>query len=185
MEKNYNHQDTEERIYEMWEDGHYFTPQIDHKKKPYTIILPLPNASDPMHLGHALFTVEDILVRYHRMLGEPTLWLPGGDHAGRLLSIPMEVLVNGGSASAAEIFAGAIKDNNRGKLIGEKTFGKGRVQDGVPFPGGSSLHVTFAKWLTPKGTSIHNVGITPDVIIEVKDTASGQDPQLDRALELF
>ena len=109
----------------------------------------------------------------------------GVDHAGRLLSIPMEVLVNGGSASAAEIFAGAIKDNNRGKLIGEKTFGKGRVQDGVPFPGGSSLHVTFAKWLTPKGTSIHNVGITPDVIIEVKDTASGQDPQLDRALELF
>lgn len=66
----------------MWESGCYFTPKIDKTKKPFTIILPLPNANDPMHMGHALFTVEDIMVRYHRMLGDPTLWLPGGDHAG-------------------------------------------------------------------------------------------------------
>ncbi|MEX2028126.1 MAG: S41 family peptidase [Candidatus Curtissbacteria bacterium] len=109
----------------------------------------------------------------------------GVDHSGKLLSIPMGVLVNGGSASAAEIFSGAIADNNRGKLVGEKTFGKGSVQDVVPFPGGSSLHVTFAKWLTPKGTSIHDVGITPDVIIEAGDATDGEDPQLSKALELF
>ena len=73
---------SEESIYKLWEDSGVFTPKIDPTKKPYSIILPLPNANDPMHMGHALFTIQDILVRYHRMLGDPTLWLPGGDHAG-------------------------------------------------------------------------------------------------------
>ena len=82
MDKVYNHNKYEEGIYKMWEEGKYFTPKIDLDKKPFSIILPLPNANDPMHMGHALFTIEDILVRYHRMLGDPTLWLPGGDHAG-------------------------------------------------------------------------------------------------------
>ncbi len=82
MEPKYDHLKVESKIYELWEEGGYFTPQIDPKKKPFTIILPLPNANDPMHMGHALFTVQDILIRYHRMLGDPTLWLPGGDHAG-------------------------------------------------------------------------------------------------------
>lgn len=82
MEKIYNHIGVEERIYSMWEKNGYFTPKIDPAKKPFTILLPLPNANDPMHMGHALFTVQDILIRYHRMKGDPTLWLPGGDHAG-------------------------------------------------------------------------------------------------------
>src|SRR3989344_3592696 len=82
MDPKYDHTKVESRIYQMWESSGYFTPQIDPKKKPFTIILPLPNANDPMHMGHALFTVQDILARYHRMLGDPTLWLPGGDHAG-------------------------------------------------------------------------------------------------------
>jgi len=81
MEKIYT-TDREERTYKLWEESGAFTPKIDKTKKPYSIILPLPNANDPMHMGHALFTIEDILVRYHRMLGDPTLWLPGGDHAG-------------------------------------------------------------------------------------------------------
>jgi len=66
----------------MWENGGYFTPKIDPNKDPYCIILPLPNASNPIHVGNALFTIQDILIRYHRMKGDPTLWLPGGDHAG-------------------------------------------------------------------------------------------------------
>jgi len=82
MDKTYNPQEVEEKIYEFWEKGGWFTPKIIKNKKPFTVLLPLPNANDPIHMGHALFTVEDILVRYHRMLGEPTLWLPGGDHAG-------------------------------------------------------------------------------------------------------
>src|SRR3989344_4858668 len=82
MDKTYNASQVEAKIYQMWEKGKYFTPQMDPAKKPFTILLPLPNANDPMHMGHALFTVQDIMVRFHRMLGEPTLWLPGGDHAG-------------------------------------------------------------------------------------------------------
>ncbi|MFH0863606.1 MAG: valine--tRNA ligase [Candidatus Gottesmanbacteria bacterium] len=94
MDKVYNHKNTEERIYKMWEEDGYFTPKTDPKKKParnashsnaggpFSVILPLPNANDPIHLGHAVFTVEDIMIRYHHMLGESTLWLPGADHAG-------------------------------------------------------------------------------------------------------
>jgi valyl-tRNA synthetase len=82
MNKVYDHKNYETDIYKMWEEGKHFTPEIDLNKKPFTIILPLPNANDPMHMGHALFTIQDILTRYHRMQGFPTLWLPGGDHAG-------------------------------------------------------------------------------------------------------
>ncbi len=82
MDSKYSHKDVEPRIYKMWEEGGYFKAERDPAKKPYTIILPLPNANDPMHMGHALFTVEDVLIRHHRMLGDPTLWVPGGDHAG-------------------------------------------------------------------------------------------------------
>lgn len=82
MDKTFDHNKYEEKIYSKWERSGAFTPKADQKKKPFTILLPLPNANDPMHMGHALFTIEDILIRYHRMLGDPTLWLPGGDHAG-------------------------------------------------------------------------------------------------------
>lgn len=110
----------------------------------------------------------------------------GVDHVGKLLKIPVVVIINAGSASASEILAGAIKDNNRGKVVGEKSFGKGTVQDVVPFVGGSSLHVTIAKWLTPKGDSIHGAGITPDIIVEVKaDEEKDKDIQLEKALEII
>ncbi|HUS52340.1 MAG TPA: class I tRNA ligase family protein, partial [Candidatus Bathyarchaeia archaeon] len=82
MEKAYRPQKTEDKIYRLWEKGGYFTPKINPSKKPFTILLPLPNANDPLHMGHVLFTIQDILIRYQRMLGRPTLWLPGGDHAG-------------------------------------------------------------------------------------------------------
>lgn len=81
MDKAYNFS-SESQIYDLWSKSGAFTPKIDKNKTPYSIILPLPNANDPMHMGHALFTIEDILVRFHRMLGDPTLWLPGSDHAG-------------------------------------------------------------------------------------------------------
>ncbi|MFA6519059.1 MAG: valine--tRNA ligase [Candidatus Shapirobacteria bacterium] len=81
MDKAYS-PSTEPEIYDLWEKSGAFTPKIDKTKKPFTIILPPPNANDPLHAGHALYTVEDIMVRFHRMLGDPTLWLPGTDHAG-------------------------------------------------------------------------------------------------------
>jgi valyl-tRNA synthetase len=82
MDKAYDPQATEQNIYKLWEEGGYFAPKKD-AKKPFTIIMPPPNANDPLHIGHAMFiTIEDILIRYHRMKGEASLWIPGTDHAG-------------------------------------------------------------------------------------------------------
>ena len=83
MEKVFEHQKFEGKIYEKWEKAGAFTPQVDKKKKPFTIIMPPPNANDPLHIGHAReVATQDALIRYHRMRGEETLWLPGADHAG-------------------------------------------------------------------------------------------------------
>ena len=88
MDKIYNHLEHEEKIYALWEDSGAFTPSLPstssgRRKPPFTIIMPPPNASGNLHIGHARFVaIEDILTRYHRMKGEPTLWLPGADHAG-------------------------------------------------------------------------------------------------------
>ena len=106
---------------------------------------------------------------------------------GELLDKKMVVLVNGGSASAAEILAGALKDYGRAKLVGEKTFGKGTVQQPEDFSDGSGLHITIAKWLLPSGKNIHEVGVDPDV--EVKYVADEKNPeadnQLDKAIEVL
>lgn len=82
MDKTYQHQDVEEIIYKNWESRGYFAPKIDSSKKPFSIILPPPNANAPLHFGHAMYVIEDILIRYHRMKGDSALWVPGADHAG-------------------------------------------------------------------------------------------------------
>lgn len=106
---------------------------------------------------------------------------------GALKNYPIVVLVNQGTASAAEILAGALRDNRSVKLVGEKTFGKGSVQELVNMPGGSSLKVTVAKWLTPKGISISEQGLEPDykVAIAEDDSVKNKDPQLDKAVEIL
>src|SRR5919199_169821 len=83
MAKAYLPQEVEQRLYAFWEASGYFTPRIDPQAAPFTVIMPPPNVTGELHLGHALTAVvEDILIRWHRMLGDPTLWLPGVDHAG-------------------------------------------------------------------------------------------------------
>lgn len=83
MEKRFDHKLVEKRIYEMWEKGGYFKPKVDKSKKPFTILLPPPNASGKMHIGNVLMiAIEDLMIRWHRMMGDPTLWVPGTDHAG-------------------------------------------------------------------------------------------------------
>ncbi len=107
---------------------------------------------------------------------------------GRLLNIPLIVLVNKGSASAAEILSGALQDYKRAKLIGEKTFGKGSVQEALDLNGGSGLHVTVAKWILPNGEWINGKGIQPDITvtnqIKAGNTLTRQDDkQLDAAIQ--
>jgi len=96
--------------------------------------------------------------------------------------IPMIVLVNEGSASASEIVAGALQDAKRAKILGQKSFGKGTVQEVLNFPDGSSLKMTIAEWFTPTGNKINGVGVIPD--IQVQNTAD-RDEQLLKALELL
>ncbi|MEN9622086.1 MAG: carboxy-terminal-processing protease, carboxyl-terminal processing protease [Candidatus Parcubacteria bacterium] len=102
-------------------------------------------------------------------------------------SLKMVVLVDGGSASASEILAGALSENGVATLVGAKTFGKGSVQELVNLTSDTSLKVTIAKWLTPNGHSISKQGITPDYVVPMTadDVKNQKDPQMDKAVELL
>src|SRR5680860_186438 len=106
---------------------------------------------------------------------------------GRLSEIPTVVLINEGSASASEIVAGALRDYEKGTIIGMQSFGKGSVQTIRDLSDGSSLKVTVAKWLTPEGDYIHDKGITPQIEVELseEDFNNDRDPQLDRAFKFI
>lgn len=157
--------------------------------KPQGIILDLRNnpggyfdvAIDAagMFINNEVIVIED-------KPGEERKEYSSSDQAG-LSGYPLVVLVNGGSASAAEIVAGALQDHGVATLVGEKTFGKGSVQEIETFADGSSLKLTVAKWLTPNGSSIQDNGITPDIEIELTEDDYNQDldPQLDRAIEIL
>jgi carboxyl-terminal processing protease len=103
---------------------------------------------------------------------------------GKALDQPLVLLVNGGTASASEIVAGALQDRNRAPLIGEKTFGKGSVQLIYELSDDSRLHVTVAKWFTPNNNAIDGVGLVPDieVLLTQEDRDNNRDPQLERGI---
>lgn len=104
-----------------------------------------------------------------------------------LQNYPLVVLIDKGSASGSEILAGALRDDRNVKLIGETSFGKGSVQNLEKLDDGSSLKITVAKWLTPKGESISDYGLEPDIKVEMteKDINQDKDPQLDKAIEVL
>lgn len=106
---------------------------------------------------------------------------------GAFAHMPIVVIVNSGSASAAEIVAGALRDNRNVKLIGEKTFGKGSVQEIEHLKDGSTLKVSVAAWLTPKDIEIDKKGLVPDFEVKItdEDAEKGRDPQLEKALSLI
>ena len=106
--------------------------------------------------------------------------------ASLLTTKPLVVLLNKGSASASEIFSGAMKDNKRAILVGTQSFGKGLVQEINKLPNNSGINITIQKYLTPSGTDIHKKGITPDVVVELTDEQikNKDDAQLKKAIEI-
>jgi len=107
--------------------------------------------------------------------------------ASKLENVSTVILVDEGSASASEIVAGALQDYGKATLVGAKTFGKGSVQDLITLSNGSAIKITVAHWFTPKGRSIEQQGIEPDMKIELseEDFNTNKDPQLDKAIELL
>lgn len=101
---------------------------------------------------------------------------------GLLTSVPLIVLINKGSASASEIVAGALRDNNRARLVGETSFGKGTVQEASDLGDGAGIHITIAKWLTPKGTWVNGKGLEPDIKISVDTKDQSHDSVLEKAI---
>lgn len=93
----------------------------------------------------------------------------------KILGIPLVVLINKGSASGSEILASALRDNNRAVLLGETTFGKGSVQTVIPLSDGSAMRLTTSKYYTPNGTSIHETGVDPDIVVEQKEVEATND----------
>lgn len=118
--------------------------------------------------------------------GKTVSTLPAAS-GGKLVGLPTIVLINAGSASASEIVAGALHDNKVAQLVGEKSFGKGSVQEIKNLPDGAQLKVTVAHWYTPNGLNINKEGIKPDVEVKLTsdDFNASRDPQLDKALDLL
>lgn len=102
---------------------------------------------------------------------------------GLLQDIPVIVLINKGSASAAEIVSGALRDHGRAKLLGETSFGKGTIQQAEDLGGGAGVHITIAKWLTPNEIWVHDKGLTPDIEVELDPEEPERDFQLERAIQ--
>jgi carboxyl-terminal processing protease len=156
-------------------------------KKPQGLILDL--RGNPGGLLDAAVRIGSYFVPEGNIVLERTK--DGGqrdyERRGRYLlgKTPLVLLVDGGSASASEIVAGAVQDAGTGVLIGEKTYGKGSVQLPNKLSDGSQLRVTIAHWFTPKDRGIHELGLEPDITVEFteEDREAERDPQLERAIE--
>ena len=173
-----------------------WTQAVDQiiSKNPSAVILDIRN-NPGGYLEAAVFIASEFLDGGNVVLQENNegVRVPFKvNRAGRLTKIPVVVLINKGSASASEIVAGALQDRKRARLLGEKSFGKGTIQEAQELPGGAGIHITVAKWLTPNGRWVNETsGLDPDVKIEsstkieVGKESSSKDIQLEKALELL
>lgn len=157
-------------------------------QKPIGLILDLRN-----NAGGGLQTSIEIASEFigdgvimYEEYGDGTRDTYNAIKGGIATEIPLVVLINEGSASASEIVAGAVQDTGRGKLIGVTSYGKGSVQQWIPLRDDQgAVRVTIARWLTPNGRTIHEIGLEPDIVVEMteEDVAAERDPQLDKAIE--
>ncbi len=175
-----------ERTYEEWADAVFAITSKNNQIKG--LVLDLRNNPGGYLLGAVDFASEfigeGVIVKQQNRFTTQEYTV---SKKGKLLGIPMTVLINGGSASASEILAGALRDRLGVKLVGERSFGKGTVQEAKDLTGGAGLHVTTSRWLLPSGTWIHEDGLKPDVEIAAdapEATASGEliDIQLVKAV---
>ncbi len=161
--------------------------QIKKNKNVKGLILDLRN-NPGGYLTDATFIASEFINQGLPVVSQET-GIPGdkktlyASRRGVFTNIRIVVLINKGSASASEIVAGALKDNNRAKLIGETSFGKGTIQEAEDLGQGAGLHVTIAKWLTPKGTWVNGKGLTPDILVALNPKDPSRDTQLERAIE--
>lgn len=155
--------------------------------KPQAVILDVRNNPGGF-LDGAVFIASEFLEGGNVVLQEDSEGVQTPfrvSRIGKLTKIPLLVLINKGSASASEIVAGALQDRGRAKLVGEKSFGKGTIQDAEDLSGGAGIHITVAKWLTPNGRWVNaSSGLDPDVKIEGNNEDATKDPQMDKAIEL-
>lgn len=146
------------------------------------------------YLESSVYLASEFLKRGQLVVKQESTVTPSRDYLverdGRLLDIPLVVLINKGSASASEILAGSLRDHKRAKLVGEKSFGKGSVQEAMDLQQGAGIHITVAKWVLPNGDWINGKGIDPDILIanEIKEgntITPETDQQYNKALELL
>jgi carboxyl-terminal processing protease len=160
-------------------------------EKPVGLILDLRNNG-----GGYLPTAIDVTSQFmaanevvmYEEFGDGSREIFKSKSGGLATTIPMVVLVNGGSASAAEITAGALQDLGRAQLVGTTTFGKGSVQRWAPLSDDQgAVRVTIARWYTPKDRQIHEIGLEPNFVVELteEDELAERDPQLEKAIELL
>lgn len=159
--------------------------ELDKDKSIKGVILDIRN-NPGGYLGDAAFISSEflrsgIVVIQDKGNGERSKY--SVSRKGLLLDIPLVVLINKGSASASEIVAGALRDHSRAKLIGETSFGKGTIQQAEDLGGGAGLHITIAKWLTPKETWVNGKGLTPDIAVLLNEKEKDRDTQLEKAIE--
>lgn len=178
-----------ERTYEEWQEA---VEEIKSKQKELGgkfggVILDLRNNPGGFLQGAVFigseFLSSGVVVQQDRGEGRNDTY--SVNRRGQLLEEPLVVLVNGGSASASEIVAGALREAGRAKLVGERTFGKGTVQEAEDLTGGAGLHVTVARWLLPSGVSVDEEGVAPDLEVKMNSEDPAKDSQLEQAIEVL
>lgn len=170
-----------ERTYEEWEKA---VSEIAAAPEIKGVILDLRNNPGGLLNGSIFigseFLDSGVVVVQENAAGQKETF--SVNRQGKLLELPLAVLINEGSASASEIVAGALKDHRRAVILGEKSFGKGTIQEAEDLVGGAGIHITTARWLLPSGESIDQNGVVPDILV-TDDPDTQADEPLARARE--